>query len=143
MRHRRDDAARVGAGAALAAGLAGWLVLLLSGAAHPAELEDPAAEAAQLLENREPFSAEERAAEAEALLRDARRERVAHTVETDAEIGNAALGGVSPRRAWRAARQLAREVARWREPSETDAAALDLLEPLAGSQLERPDLDET
>ena len=41
MRHRRDEVARVGAGAALAAGLAGWLVLLLSGPAHPAEPPAP------------------------------------------------------------------------------------------------------
>jgi hypothetical protein len=142
MRHRRDEAVRVGAGAMLAAGVAGWLVLLLSAPAHPAELalaEDPTAEVARLISNRKPVSAEERADQAEALLREARRERVAHTARALADLSELALGGFSPRRVWRGARGIAREVQRWIEPSATDAAALRLLEPVAESSFDRSD----
>jgi hypothetical protein len=145
MLHRRDEAARVGVRAVLAAGLTGWLVLLLSATARPAEPaapEDPAAEAARLLQNREPLSTAERAEQAEALLREARRERVAHTSKALADLSDLATGSVSPRRAWRGARGLAREVQRWLEPSAADANALRVLEPVAESSLDRPDLLE-
>ncbi len=144
MRRRNDDIRRVSAGVALAAGLAGWLVLALAGAARPDELgaEPDAAteEAARLLSNREPLGAADRVAAARALLSEERRTRIWENVSAAGDLAQSAVGGLSPRRALKGARHLFRQARGWFERSPAEDAALALLDAEVAAGSDDPEL---
>ncbi len=128
MSGERDEVIRVGIRLVVVGVAAGLLVLALSGTALSQELLGSGGPATGMLVSYEPLLPAARIEEAEQLLRDERRERVARAGGAVVDLVWSVATSGSPRRLLSSGKRLAREVADWNDRSTAEDRALTLIE---------------
>ncbi len=128
MSSERDEVIRVGVRLVVVGVAAGLLVLALSGTALSQELLGSGGPVAGMLASYEPLPPAARIEEAEQLLRDERRERVARASSAALDLVWSAATSGSPRRLLSSGKRLASEVADWNDRSIAEDRALTLIE---------------
>jgi hypothetical protein len=132
-----QDTVRVGTWIAIVIAVVAFLVLLLTGNAHPAEpaaVRTPASfehanEVERILLQRAAVSSAERVSEARALLDRERRSRLATLARAVTEAGLRVVSGSSPRSLYSSARGIWKQARSWMKISPAERRALELLEP--------------
>lgn len=128
MHAERDDVIRVGIRLVVVAATVGFLVLALGREARSQEPADPLLEAALSLVPDEPLPPRARVDEAQRLLGDARRQRLADVGGAVLDLAWRGATSGSPRRLLRAGRRVANELRSLGARTRAEDRALELLE---------------